>query len=485
MAKTLHGPQRYRGFVLTVAGLQKLQEQIKQLEVQTRLRQSPRTIAERVQLSEPEGIHPITVRKILTGENGVDKRSLQLIFRVLQIQLEEGDYAHAGLCHQAAKVQSSVKASTKASLKVVSSAQHQDWSEAVDEAHVCGRVHELTQLNQAVITEHCRFVQVLGIAGVGKTALARMLVKMAEPEFEFVIWKSFHYIPTIQTVLTSILQFLSKRTQENIQLPTRTEELKGLFIEQLQKHRCLLVFDHLDAILCGKQYAGYCRPGYEAYGELLRFVAEVPHQSCLIITSREKPRAIGLEGESYIRSLQLEGLSVLECQELFNNHSELVRSTDEWRALVELFAGNPLALKMVVVCIRDYFNGHISDYLRLLNRGQLLFGDLRDLLSQQFERLTEIERELVCQLALHQAPVSASQFRKNITSLTNQPYLLEGLDSLNRRSLLQRQGAYFSLNPMMQMYINECLTNQQDDFSLKPKLKLVSYQNQPLNVEVP
>lgn len=482
MAKTLHSPQRYRGFVLTDAGLQKLEEQIKQLEAQTRLRQSPRTIAERVQLSEPEGIHPITVRKILNGKNGVDKRSIQLIFRVLQIQLEEGDYAHAGLYHQAAEVQP-LKASTKAALKVVSPAKHEGWSEAVNESHLCGRIHELTQLNQAIITEHCRFVQVLGIAGVGKTALATMLAKTAKPEFEFVIWKSLHYTPTIQTFLTSILQFLSKRTEENIQLPTHAEELKGLLIEQLQKHRCLLVFDHFDAIVCGKQYAGYCRSGYEAYGELLRLVAEVPHQSCLIITSREKLRTIGL-GELYIRSFQLEGLSALECQQLFGNHCGLVGSTDEWRSLVELFAGNPLALKTIVVCIRDYFNGHISDYLRYLNHGQLLFGDLRDLFSQQFDRLSEIEKELVCRLALHQAPVSVLQFLKDITSSINQSYLLEGLDSLNRRSLLQRQGDYFSLNPMMQMYIDGCLIDQQDGFSLKPKLKLVSHQNQSFDVEV-
>ncbi|MBD2059480.1 NACHT domain-containing protein [Oculatella sp. FACHB-28] len=477
MAKTLRSPQRYRGFVLTTVGLQKLQEQIKQLEIQTRLRQSPRTIAERVQLSEPEGIHPITVRKILNGENGVDKRSLQLIFRILQIQLEEGDYAHAGLCHQSAEVQPSVNAPATASLKVVSPVKHQDWSEAVDEAHLCGRVHEFTQLNQAVITEHCRFVQVLGIAGVGKTALATMLVKAAQPEFEFVIWRCLHHIPTTPTVLTSILQCLSKRTEENFQLPTHIEELKGMLIEQLQKHRCLLVFDHFDAVLCGRQYAGYCRPGYEAYGELLRIVAEVPHQSCLIITSREKPRAIGLERESYIRSLQLNGLSLLECQQMFGNHSELVGSTDEWRSLVELFAGNPLALKVVVVCIQDYFNGRISDYLRYLNHGQLLFGDLRDLLSQQFNRLSEVERELACYLALHQTPVSISQFCKDIALLSNQPYLLEGLDSLNRRSLLQRQGAHFSLNPMMQIYINECLPEPQDTFSSKPKLKLISHQN--------
>jgi hypothetical protein len=158
MTQALHSPQRYRGFVLTTTGLQKLRQRVQQLESQTRLRQSPRMIAERVQLSEPDGIHSITVRKILSGDNGVDRRSIQIVFQVLQLQLEEGDYAHAGLC------QRSVVQPPRSS---------QAWSEAINPPNFSGRVSELSQLHQAILTEHCQLVQILGMAGVGASGSGR------------------------------------------------------------------------------------------------------------------------------------------------------------------------------------------------------------------------------------------------------------------------------------------------------------------------
>jgi hypothetical protein len=97
MMQTLQAPKRYRGFLLTARGWQKLQEQIQRLEGQTQVRQNARTIAERVQLSAPEGIHPMTVRKILQCQQGVDRRSIEQVFEALNLTLEEGDCAHANL----------------------------------------------------------------------------------------------------------------------------------------------------------------------------------------------------------------------------------------------------------------------------------------------------------------------------------------------------------------------------------------------------
>jgi len=98
MLTALQVSRRYRGFVLTHQGMEKLQERIQQLEMRTRIRQSPGMIAQRVQLTQPDGIHPMTVRKLLRRQKGVDKRSILCVFEALQIQLEEGDYAHARFC---------------------------------------------------------------------------------------------------------------------------------------------------------------------------------------------------------------------------------------------------------------------------------------------------------------------------------------------------------------------------------------------------
>jgi hypothetical protein len=99
MMQALQAPKRYRGFLLTAAGWQKLQATVQYLEAQTQVRQNARTIAERVQLMTPEGIHPMTVRKILQCRQGVDKRSIEQVFEALNLTLAEGDCVHASL-HQ-------------------------------------------------------------------------------------------------------------------------------------------------------------------------------------------------------------------------------------------------------------------------------------------------------------------------------------------------------------------------------------------------
>ncbi|MEM9906540.1 MAG: hypothetical protein AAF921_16095 [Cyanobacteria bacterium P01_D01_bin.44] len=89
--------KRFRGYVLTHQGVDKLHNQLIELERRTCIRQNARTIAERVQLSDIQGIHPMTVRRILRQHQGVDKVSLERVFRALNLLLDVGDYAHASL----------------------------------------------------------------------------------------------------------------------------------------------------------------------------------------------------------------------------------------------------------------------------------------------------------------------------------------------------------------------------------------------------
>jgi len=82
------------------------------------------------------------------------------------------------------------------------------------------------------------------------------------------------------------------------------------FIEYLQNHRCLIIFDGFDTIFQDRMLTGNYRNGYEEYGQLLQQLGEINHQSCIIITSREIPQEIAvLEGNFLpVRVLKLEGL---------------------------------------------------------------------------------------------------------------------------------------------------------------------------------
>src|SRR6266487_3744700 len=68
--------------------------------------------------------------------------------------------------------------------------------------------------------------------------------------------------------------------------------------------------------------SGNLRPGFEAYGHLLRQVAQTGHQSYLLLTSREKPAALrALEGRhTLVRALRLGGLDAAAGEQLLAEH---------------------------------------------------------------------------------------------------------------------------------------------------------------------
>jgi MinD superfamily P-loop ATPase len=57
-------------------------------------------------------------------------------------------------------------------------------------------------------------VAILGIGGIGKTALSIKLAETIQPQFEYVIWRSLHNAPSVESLLASLIEFLSDY-QEN------------------------------------------------------------------------------------------------------------------------------------------------------------------------------------------------------------------------------------------------------------------------------
>jgi hypothetical protein len=137
-------------------------------------------------------------------------------------------------------------------------------------------------------------VGLLGIGGIGKTALAARLAREVAPQFEVVFWRSLRNAPPVEEWLAGALRILSV---EQAALPNGAEARLALLLEQLRARRCLLVLDNLETVLQpGEREARY-REGFAGYGVLLRRLAEALHQSCVLVTSREKPPELGpLEG---------------------------------------------------------------------------------------------------------------------------------------------------------------------------------------------
>src|SRR5258706_8571106 len=104
--------------------------------------------------------------------------------------------------------------------------------------------------------------------------------------FEVVIWRSLADVPTWEALLDSCLQVLAPQALRDIS--ASPERRQDLLLACLRSRRVLLVFDNLESFLEEGEDSGRMRAGDEGFSRVLRRVAESEHQSCLLLTSREK-----------------------------------------------------------------------------------------------------------------------------------------------------------------------------------------------------
>src|SRR5438105_6680487 len=271
-----------------------------------------------------------------------------------------------------------------------------DWGDALDVSTFYGREWELNLLTQWMVQERCRVVSVLGMGGIGKSALAVRVMHRVAAHFEVVLWRSLRDAPACEALLDECLQVLAPQPLREV--PASLDRRLGLLLEYLRDQRALVVLDNLEVLLAEGEGTGHMRAGYEDFGWLLRRVAETKHQSCLLLTSREKPSdLVALEGSrAPVRTLRLARLEADACQQLLAEKG-VAGSTTEQARLIEAYVGNPLALKIVAETIVELFGGEIAPFLQ---QGEVVFGGVRELLREQFARLSALEQSVLLWLAI-------------------------------------------------------------------------------------
>jgi WD40 repeat protein/DNA-binding XRE family transcriptional regulator len=309
-----------------------------------------------------------------------------------------------------------------------------DWGEALVVPSFYGREREVATLTQWVLQERCRVVSVLGMGGIGKSALTISLMHRLASHFEVVIWRSLRDAPACEALLGDCLQVIAPQPLQEV--PISLEGRLGLLLEQLRKARVLLLLDNLETLLEEGAGMGHMREGYEDYARLLLRVAQTEHQSCLLLTSREKPSALVAQESSRtpVRSLRLEGLE-LDAGEQLLEELELVGSAPGLERLVERYGGNPLALKIVAQTIVELFGGEIAPFLE---QGEVVFGGVQELLDEQFSRLSAVEKIVLQWLAILREPVSIEELLSVLGAPLTRVQVLEAVEALRRRSLIER-----------------------------------------------
>ncbi|MBD2462598.1 PD40 domain-containing protein [Oscillatoria sp. FACHB-1407] len=357
-----------------------------------------------------------------------------------------------------------------------------DWGEIVDVSQFSGRTDELATLQQwlcsssvgGTASQGCRLVALLGIGGVGKSSLAAKLAQQFvnglesgtanEPRvnpFTHVIWRSLRNAPPLETLLSDLILFLSD--QDDTQ-----SDIKRL-LHWFRTHRCLVILDNLETILQPGDRAGNYRSGYEDYGELLTLIGESAHQSCLLLTSREKPAEIAvMEGIDWgVRSLSLSGsyqvgIAILDAKGLRGSDQQ------KWK-LCDYYSGNPLALKIVASSIYDLFGGEIAPFIE---QNTFLFNGINRLLEQQLERLSYLEKSILYWLTINREWTTIADLQADIVPLVSHSSLLEALESLSWRNLIEKRSGSYTLQPVVMEYVTECLVERISTELITGKLML-------------
>jgi WD40 repeat protein/transcriptional regulator with XRE-family HTH domain/adenylate kinase len=325
-----------------------------------------------------------------------------------------------------------------------------DWGEAPHIEHFLGRELELHTILHWIKDEACRMVAIMGLGGMGKTTLGTMVAKQLQNSFNLVYWRSLQHAPTLEHFLEHYLQFVFQRRREH--LPKDRGEQLSLLLTSLRQQTCLLVLDNFESILSAGQDAGKYRQGYEDYGHLLQLIGEADHASCLLLTSREKPGEVArMEGKyAAVRTRYLGGMDQPASRELLKD-LELYGPDEAWANLVYLYSGNPLALKLAARSIHDIFGGDIASFLQ---EKETVFGDITALFNEQFERLGEPEQEIIYWLAIECEAISVHELRAKILKVEIKRPLLEIVESLRRRSLIElRDDGRLTLQPVVAEYV--------------------------------
>ena len=144
---------------------------------------------------------------------------------------------------------------------------------------------------------------------------------------------------------------------------------------------------------------------------------------------------MALEGSrTPVHSLRLSGLNAVASAQLLAER-EVVGLTHDRERLIKLYVGNPLALKIVAETIVELFGSEIAPFLE---QGEVVFGGVRELLAEQFDRLSVDEQTVLLWLAILREPVSIEELLSVLATPLSRAQMLDAVEALRRRSLIER-----------------------------------------------
>ena len=321
---------------------------------------------------------------------------------------------------------------------------HQDLSEMPDLGAFYDRTPELETLTTWILQAQCRLIAITGISGIGKTSLAVQIVQQIKNQFDYIIWRTIDVSHTLDEFQQELIQLFSQ--SEKLDSPTTKPKPLSL-IKYLQKHRCLIILDDVHNLFSSGELAGKYKPEYEEYRHFFKQIEKLSHQSCFLLIGWEQPREISqIESQNNpIHTLQINGLDIVAAGEILRDYG---LAEIDYSILIHRYQGNPLWLKSVATLIQE-LGVNVTDLLQ--NDIILLPEDVKDILRQQCDRLSDTEKQILSILARETQPLKLAKLIDKQPNLNLE--LVNVLQSLQRRCLVEKIEDSFWLSPLIKQYL--------------------------------
>ncbi|MBW4429712.1 MAG: NACHT domain-containing protein [Nostoc desertorum CM1-VF14] len=325
-----------------------------------------------------------------------------------------------------------------------------------------GRIQELAHLKELIVKQRC--VSLVGVAGIGKSALAaKLLAELtteSQPRFDCLIWKSVTHAPRVQDLVADLIELIDP-LEPSSNLPEYTQAMISVLVKQLQSRNCLLVLDETDALFHRNKLEQRLE-----YKVLFRRLLEEQHQSCLLLTNRIFPEEFGtlMKAKRPIEYLRIEGLDSEAAMQLLSANG--LTDKDKCQKLIHTYRGNPLELETLVEKIHHYFASSTEKFFRKYTT--FVSSEFQAMLDEMFgEILSETQRQIMIYLAdkinLNLKPVSFEQLLSDTsqsqeTSVSTSE-VIKALEQLERQSLIESskdpvtKEISFTLQPVIKKYI--------------------------------
>lgn len=232
-----------------------------------------------------------------------------------------------------------------------------------------GRTGAIAELSEQLKGDR-RVLLLLGLTGIGKTALAENLISHAAQWINVTdavavlrINGENHSLDFV-TVARSWL----KQWQIDVPLATPPEQLLKMVGDRLQQQASILLFDSFEYFLRDTETDRGCTLKDPLWRDFFQTILAAPHcPSRILITSQELPTEIVQQRFSRRWTSQIVvGLTAAEQQELFTQTGfELEPHSPEAQILIRIgvtYQGHPLVLRVILGEIWESFGGNIRAY---------------------------------------------------------------------------------------------------------------------------